>query len=71
MLLPLLLNLGFEADKVTIPPPPPTPIIGGGTIYHQQELIREKSKKEVRERIQIEDSEIIEIVKITLKHFII
>ena len=53
------------------PPLKPIPIIGGGISYRQQELIRESRKREARERIQIEDSEIVAIVKITLKHFII
>lgn len=72
MLLPLLLNLGFAAGTVITPPPTPpiTDVEGSGISYYQQ-LSREKNQRVLEKRIQIEDSEIIAIVEITLKHFII
>lgn len=71
MLLPLLLNLGFAAGTVTIIPPPITDVEGSSISQYQQQVLREKRQREIEKRIQIEDSEIIAIVEITLKHFII
>lgn len=52
---------------------PPTPPSGGGGGNGQSITYHDDSKKqrEERERIEIEDSEIVAIVKLTLEHFII
>ena len=57
------------------PPIPPSPPSGGGgggsNASRHNNRNEEKRIREQKERIAIEDSEIIEIVKLTLKHFII
>lgn len=73
MLLLLVMNLGMAAG-VAVTPVPPINLGGGGsnyqsTSYHSKS--QEKEEQEKREKILIDDSAIVAIVELTLKHFII
>lgn len=55
----------------TPPIPPPIPPQGGGGGYTERYYDKSKEQRDKEEKIRIEDSEIIAIVELTLKHFII
>ena len=69
MLLPLLLNLGFAAGVVVAPTP--IPPFGDSDRKVRYPNIEDDLEKIRRIRIEIEDSEIIAIVELTLRNFII
>jgi len=54
-----------------VPPIPPSGGGGGGGGWYSESFNKEKEQREEQERIEIEDSEIIAIIELTLKHFII
>jgi len=64
----------MAAGVAASPPIPPTPDpsgLGGGGVYTGRYYDTDKEQKDKVERIKIEDSEIVAIVELTLKHFII
>jgi len=73
----LVIAVAGYLNFTDVPPSPtPSPIPsgsggGGGGGYTWNYSDKEKEQREQKERIAIEDSEIIEIVQLTLKHFII
>ena len=72
MLLLIALTLK-GAIAISPTPPPPTPTTNGGGMGRADysHISYEKENKDRLEKILIEDSEIIKIVELTLKHFII
>jgi hypothetical protein len=79
MLLVFLMNLGMAAGTAVTPSSPPSSggflgdytSIGGGGGHYTSNYYIEKEERETRERIQIEDSEIMAIVELCLKTTII
>lgn len=65
----LIIAVAGYLNFTDVPPTPPTPSEGrGGGGNHNKTVYQDK---ELKERILIEDSEIVAIVQLTLKHFII
>ena len=71
----LLIALTLKGSIAISPTPPPSPIFGGGISGGAKHSYvtddTEKRQREYRLKIDIENSEIIAIVELTLKNFII